>query len=134
MEPEDQPVDSQICTFIAENGDEVVIDEFQECVSAYYFRNGEMTGGGWLFNVGTPSGRNYEHAPYPPGEEFVVPHLIEGPMLAADFSASFHEEDSVAVIYYKEKPIGVLWHGAQPGQSAYAAKDFGGAMKMKLGE
>jgi hypothetical protein len=134
MEPDDQEIDTRICTFAAENGDEVIIDEYQECVSAYYFRNNEMTGGVWLFNVGKPSGKTFDHPPYPPELEFVVPHLIEGAMVESDFQATFHEEDEVAVIYYKTKPVGVLWNGAHPGQSAYAAKDFGGAMKMDFGE
>ena len=134
MEPEDQDIDTRICTFAAENGDEVVIDEFQECVSAYYFREDQMTGGVWLFNVGKPSGTTFEHPPFPPEAEFVVPHQIDGPMVASDFRALFHEEDDVAVIFFRNKPVGLIWNGAHPGQSAYAIKDFGGAMKMDFGE
>ena len=104
MEPDDQDIDTRICTFAAENGDEVIIDEYQECVSAYYFRNDQMTGGAWLFNVGKPSGKTFDHPPYPPEPEFVVPHQIDGPLLATDFRATFHEADEVAVIYFTLRP------------------------------
>jgi hypothetical protein len=133
MEPEDQEIDTRICSFTSTNGDEVVIDEFQDCVSAYYFHQDEMTGGVWLFNVGNPTGVVYEHPPFPPGPEYTVPHLIEGPLRGPDFNCLFHPADQIALITYKDQPIGLIWNGAHPGKSAYAAKDFGGALVMEMG-
>ncbi len=128
--------DSRLVTFTASNGDEVVIDEYNDCITAYYCREDGITGYVWLFNVGeTPEAEPWTapdaEPPFQNSTAYCHAHLIEGPIQSTDFDAAFNDERQTVGIYFRKKLIGVLWSDAKPGKSAYASVDSPVALVLK---
>ncbi len=108
----------------------VVIEVFNGCAFAYLYRSGDILGDTWLFNCSASNwSSDHRHpGPNPPEncrEPFCLPIPIE-----SDFQVVLNPDNRLVALYLQYILIGIVWEGARPGKSAFAAKDSGWAVTM----
>lgn len=117
--------------FDLDGGFELVIEATNGCVHAYCYHSGSIEGDVWLFNYVTDLEVQGDVEIKPnPDTNCREPKRLQLPE-EGEFRAFFNPANRRIGVYLRGTLIAVIWDGAKPGKSAFAAVSSGWAHVME---